>query len=89
MFKTTLIALLPLLLFFGNGTENLLTDLNQKSRDDKDTGTLEKMIVATGDVTMQLNLTRLNGTGARQRVLKTGELRFEAGYRAGKIECLA
>jgi hypothetical protein len=78
MFKTTLIALLPLLLFFGNGTENLLTGLNQKSRDDNNTGTLEKMIVATGDVTMQLNLTRLNGTAARQRALKTGELRFEA-----------
>ena len=74
MFKTTLIALLPLLLFFGNGTENLLTGLNQKSRDGN-TGTLEKMIVASGEVSMQLNTSRLNG--AKRVSATSSELRFE------------
>ena len=76
MFKTTLIALLPLLLLFGNGTDNLLTGLNQQSRNGN-SGTLEKMIVASGDGTMQINTARLNGTSVRQKSSKMSELRFE------------
>lgn len=75
MFKTTLIALLPLLLFFGNGTDQLLTGLNQRSR--QDTGTLEKMIVASGSITLDLNMTRLNGTSNRKGTT-TGDLHFQA-----------
>ena len=41
------------------------------------TGTLEKMIVAKGDVTMDLDLNRLNGAVSKESKLDT--LRFEAG----------
>ncbi|HMJ09451.1 MAG TPA: hypothetical protein VK468_10625, partial [Pyrinomonadaceae bacterium] len=61
MLKIILIALLPLLVLFSNGSDNSLTSLSHNGRQDN-TGTLEKMIVANGSVAMDLNLNRLNGT---------------------------
>ena len=75
MLKTTLIALLPFLVFFSNGPVQLLAGLNQNSRVDN-TGTLEKLIVASGSVAMNVDLNRLNGT--RKRQSRQTELRFEA-----------
>jgi hypothetical protein len=77
MLKTIFIALLSLNVFFGNGSGGLLTETNKKAPD-ANTGTLEKMIVASGSVAMNLDLTRLNGTRTRAKMPKTSELRFDA-----------
>jgi hypothetical protein len=74
MLKTTLIALLPFLVFFSNGPVQLLAGLNQNSRADN-TGTLEKLIVASGSVAMDVDINRLNGT--RKRQSRQTELRFD------------
>ena len=54
MFKTFFIALLPFLSLFSNGSENIFT--GQIPAANGPTGTLEKMIVASGTVAMDLNL---------------------------------
>ncbi len=80
MTKTIFIALLSLIgvfLLFGNGSNHSLAGLNQKGQEGNN-GTLEKMIVANGSVTMDLNLNRLNGTGSRTRASKPNALRFDA-----------
>ena len=64
----------PLLLLFGIIPGN---SQSPKSMGGNETGTLEKMIVAKGDVTMDLDLNRLNGAGSKESKLDT--LRFEAG----------
>ncbi|MEP7212662.1 MAG: carboxypeptidase regulatory-like domain-containing protein [Acidobacteriota bacterium] len=76
MLKTLLIALLPLLMFFGNGTDRLLAGLNQKGPV-ANTGTLEKMIVASGGVALDLDMNRINGarSGSKQQRLST--VRFD------------
>ena len=74
MLKILIVALLPLLVLFGIGLNSSVTGPVQKEQGD--TGTLEKMIVASGSVAMDLNLNRLNGTG-RSKASKTTELRFE------------
>ena len=61
MLKSKLIPFtLPLLLLFSNSSENSVAGSKQKSPESK-TGTLEKMIVADGSVTMDIDLNRLNG----------------------------
>ena len=64
----------PLLLLFGISAANSQTP---GAIGGNETGTLEKMMVAKGDVTMNLDLNRLNGTATRESKLET--LRFEAG----------
>ena len=78
MLKTIFIALLSLfgLFLFSSGTEHSLAGLNQNSRE-ANTGTLEKMIVASGSVTMDLNLNRLNGNGSGARESRSSVLRFD------------
>lgn len=76
MFKTIFIIVLPLLGLFGNGSDFSITRLNQNSRADN-TGTLAKMIVANGSVTMELNLNRLNGTRAGAKDARASLLRFD------------
>src|SRR5688572_18221854 len=75
MLKTILVALLPFLIIFSNGWDRSMTDPNSRGPQEN-TGTLEKLIVASGSVAMDLNLTRLNGgaPGAKQ---KTSVLRFD------------
>jgi hypothetical protein len=77
MLKIILIAFLPFLVFFSNGSGHLLTVLNQKGLEGN-TGTLEKMIVASGSVAMSLDLNRLNGTGTDAKEPKLSLLRFDA-----------
>lgn len=77
MLKTILIAWLPLFGLFGNGSDKLFTSPVKKVRDGG-TGTLEKMIAATGSVAMDLNLSRLNGRGSAAKNAPLSSLRFDA-----------
>lgn len=76
MLKPIFIALLSFNMLFSNST-GVLTELNQKAPADNSTGTLEKMIVANGNVAMNLDLNRLNGNRSRSG-LGSSVLRFEA-----------
>lgn len=76
MLKTILVALLSFNVFFSNGSGNLLTETNPKAPEGN-TGTLQKMIAASGSVAMELDLNKLNGTRARAKTSKPGELRFD------------
>jgi hypothetical protein len=76
MLKSKLILFtLPLLLLFGNSSENSVAGSKQKSPG-SETGILQKMIVANGSVTMEIDLNRLNGTSSPGQKLET--LRFVA-----------
>jgi Carboxypeptidase regulatory-like domain len=55
MLKTILIALLPFAVFFGDSSKLSLFGLNLNARN-TNTGTLEKMIVAKGNVELEFNL---------------------------------
>ena len=77
MLKTILVALLSFNLFFGS-VASILAGENKKNTPEATTGTLEKMIVADGNVAMELDLNRLNGTRTvRGRQTKASELRFQ------------
>ena len=76
MLKKILIALtLSLLVLLGNYAvqsatgRNRSSDPNQKTAD-APTGTLQKMIVESGSVTMDLDLSRLNGAGSATQNLQ-------------------
>ena len=55
--------MLPLLLLFCNSSQNSVAGSKQKSPDAQ-SGTLEKMIVASGSVVMDVDLNRLNGVNS-------------------------
>jgi len=76
MIKPILVALLSLLGLFGDGSDQLFTDHNRNSRSAY-TGTLEKMIVATGSVSMELDMKRLDGTNVGLKNSLPRALRFE------------
>lgn len=59
MLKTTLIAILPLLVFFGNGTDQVLPGLIQKDPISV-SGTMEKLIVANGSIAIDIELDRFD-----------------------------
>src|SRR5439155_1297438 len=64
MLKRTLTAfMLPLLLLFCNSSQNSVAGSKQKSPDAQ-SGSLEKMIVASGSVAMDIDLNRLNGVNS-------------------------
>src|ERR1051325_6462698 len=65
---------LPMLLLLGNSSGNLAPQALAKSSDN---GTLEKMAVSTGTVTMDLDLNRLNGTASDAQDAKRDTLRFQ------------
>lgn len=75
MLKTILIALLPLLIFFSNGSDRSFTKVGQGAS--QESGTLEKMIIANGSVAMDLNLARLNGSSLRAKDSRSGALQFD------------
>src|SRR6266566_2019965 len=76
MLKTTLTAfMLPLLLLFGNSSENSGAQTKEKSPESQ-TGTLQKMIVASGSVAMSIDLNRLNGAGSSSGMSQLDTLRF-------------
>src|SRR5882724_2093612 len=67
MLKSKLIRFaLPLLLLFCNSSENSVAGAKQKSPDSQGgaAGTLQKMIVESGSVTMDLDLNGFNGRGS-------------------------
>ena len=66
--------MLPVLALFGATSGVSLAQDSEKTVE-KQTGTQETMIVASGTVAMDLNLSRLNGSGAGS---KTETLRFQA-----------
>ncbi len=76
MIKTTFIALLSFFLPFNNGAINLLTGPNQIGSANQ-SGILEKMIVESGTVAMNLDLNRINGNRSRARGLQSSILRFD------------
>jgi hypothetical protein len=86
--KTISIAMLSLLVLFNSGSGQLLTGLNSngpvvtgrnQNGPEVNTGTLEKMIVASGSVTMELNLNR-QGTGFGTKETRPSALRFDVEH---------
>jgi len=77
MTKTLSYFTLPLLLLLSNSSGNSAPQSAGKSSDGQ-TGTLEKMIVANGNVAMDLDLNRLNGAAATKES-KLDTLRFQVG----------
>jgi len=67
--------MLPLFLLFINSSGNSAAQVQKKSPE-QPTGTLEKMIVASGSVAMDLDLNRLNGIGSATRESNLDTLRF-------------
>src|SRR5476651_2603018 len=79
MLKSTLTGfMLPLLLLFGGSSGNSAPQSPEKNREGR-TGTLEKMIVATGNVALDLDLNQLNGTASGTPESKRDTLRFQVG----------
>src|SRR5438105_4274172 len=79
MFKKTFSYFaLPLLLLLSNSSGNSASQSPAKSPEGQ-TGTLEKMIVANGNVAMDLDLNRLNGMASGARESKRETLRFQVG----------
>src|SRR5436190_7497845 len=68
---------LPLVLLLGNSSGNSASQTPEK-KPDHQSGTLEKMVVANGNVTMDLDLSRLNG-GPAVPESKRESLRFQVG----------
>jgi hypothetical protein len=80
MRKILVVALLPLLavlIYLGSNSSS--ADPGPQSSDGI-TGTLEKMIVANGSVTMDLDLDRLNGTARRSKASKQTRIRLDAEH---------
>lgn len=78
MLKIILIAMLPFMGIFSNGSDPTATGPNQYR--DGSNGTMEKMIVASGSVAMDLDLSRLNGSASRAKTSRQGELRFDVEH---------
>lgn len=76
MLKTILVALLSFNVFFSSSSSNLFVEPNQ-SRPDSYTGTLEKMIVANGNVAMELDLSQLKGNAVSTKKTMPSVLRFD------------
>lgn len=82
MLKTFAFAVLPLLIFFGFGTNYLMNGVEDTAQipgngPTATSGTVEKLIVASGNVSMDIDMNRLGGALARSKGTSTGELRFE------------
>jgi len=76
MSKTTIMILaLLLLLFLGNSSGNYAAQ-SKENTSEAPTGTLQKMIVENGSVTMDLDLNRLNGI--RSVAARPVTVRFDA-----------
>jgi hypothetical protein len=69
---------LPLLLLLSNSSGNSAPQSAAKSPGGE-TGTLEKLIVASGNVVMDLDLNRLTGSGSGTQQSKLESVRFDVG----------
>lgn len=76
MLKTIAIALLPFLVLIGSGLDRISNQSAEKERNSS-SGTVEKMIVANGTATMDLNLSRLGGVMRGAKAGKSTTLRFD------------
>ncbi len=76
MLKLILSVILPLTFFFNSSSTDLVTATDKQTADNS-TGTLQKMIVANGSVTMKVDLSKL-GRGSKAKGANISELRFEA-----------
>lgn len=76
MLKTIAFSLLPLLVFFGSGTDLLFTGFKVNPRKET-TGTLEKMIVAGGNVSLDLGANRFGAGSSGKKGSNAGVLRFD------------
>lgn len=77
MLKLILIALFPLFVFFSSGSNDVLPGISQNVQQDN-TGILEKMIVANGSITLNLDLNKINAPGSRTKSASPTALNFEA-----------
>ncbi len=75
MLKPIVVAFLSFFLPFS-GSFNFFTGLN-KNASKQNTGTLEKMIVMSGDVSMNLDLNKVNGNSLRSKSSISTNLRFD------------
>src|ERR1700682_3801090 len=69
---------LPLLLLLSNSAGNSAAQSPGKSPEGQ-TGTLEKLIVSSGSVAMDLDLHRLNGSSSETQQSKRDSVRFDVG----------
>src|SRR5438477_9782088 len=69
---------LPLLLLLSNSVGNSASQLPGKSSEGQ-SGTREKLVVASGTVTMDLDLDRLKGVDSGTQESKRDSVRFEVG----------
>ena len=78
MKKTLSYFTLPLLLLLSNSSGSSAPQSPGKGADGQ-TGTLERMIVASGHVAMDLDLSRLDGTSLPGKDSNLDTLRFQVG----------
>lgn len=76
MLKPIFIAFLAFLLPFSNGTFNLFSGPSQ-SESKANSGILEKMIVANGNIAINLDLNRLNGNRSSAKGNGLSQLQFD------------
>lgn len=76
MIKTLVVALLSFNMLFSSSPIQQVNIIQEKVPQGN-SGTLEKMIVANGSVSLELNMNRLNGNRANTKTQKTSELRFD------------
>lgn len=76
MIKALLIALLSFNMFLGSGSIQQVNIIREKVSPDN-TGTLEKMIVADGSVSMTIDLNRFKSHRSRAKQQQSNELRFD------------
>ena len=69
---------LPLLFLLGDSSGNSAPQSSEKSPEGQ-TGTLERMIAASGNVAIDLDLNRLNGSDSATKESKRETFRFEIG----------
>src|SRR5882762_9231409 len=74
--KTLIVLMLPLVSLLGNSSGNYAAQLSQKTLD-APTGTLQKMIVESGSVTIDLDLNGFNGSSSL--VARPATLQFAVG----------
>ncbi len=76
MLKPIFIAMLSFILPFGNISSNLFSE-SSIIKPRGDSGILEKMIVANGDVVLNINLDKLNGNQSSAKESNLSELQFD------------
>lgn len=74
MLKNVIISLLPLMLFFGESSVSLFPEI-KATKPKQDSGILEKMVVESGSVALNIDMGKL--TGVRSDGIEAKTVRFE------------